>query len=802
MTYPFSQFEVKWQARWEERGDFRTDIQSRKPKQFLLVEFPYPSGAGLHVGHPRGYVAMDVIARKRRMEGFEVLFPIGFDSFGLPAENHALRTGIHPRDSTAANIDRFRQQLRGLGLSFDWSREVITSEPEYYRWTQWMFLRAFRRGLAYKSRVLINYCSSCNASLANEEVVQGACERCGTPVTRRMRDQWMLRITRYADALIEGLDTVDFIPAVVEQQRNWIGRSRGAEIRFPVSGSEACIPVFTTRPDTLFGVAHLVLAPEHPLLADMADRITNLEAVRACQEAASRKSDLERASQEQARTGIRLDGLEALHPVTGARLPVWISDYVLAHYGTGAVMAVPAHDQRDWEFARTFGLPILRVVQGGDLDRGAFEGEGVLVNSSFLDGLKVPEAIRAMTALLEREGKGEARTDYRLRDWVFSRQRYWGEPIPLVHCQACGWVPLPDEKLPLVLPEVQAFRPSPDGSSPLAQLEDWVTTTCPDCGAPARRETDTMPQWAGSCWYFLRYIDPHNRTAFADPHLLERWMPVDWYNGGMEHTTLHLLYSRFWCRFLHDEGLVPTPEPYHRRTSHGMILGPDSEKMSKSRGNVVNPDEVIARHGADSFRVFEMFMGDFDQPAIWSEQGIKGVHRFLNRVWGLACKADPGSEVSPQDLRRMNLAIREVDQRTERMKFNTAISSLMEWINDLVPRDRVPVLLLDTLCRLLYPYAPHLAEEIWTHLGRTDPLQAQPWPRPDPALLVDPEVTVAIQVNGKLRGTLQVPADIQEEELLSMAFQVPAVSSRMSPDGMARSVFVRGRIINLIGQEN
>jgi leucyl-tRNA synthetase len=722
----------------------------------------------------------------------------------------------HSRESTARNIQRFRRQLRNLGLSFDWSREVVTSEPRYYQWTQWMFLRAFKRGLAYKALTPINWCPSCKASLANEEVVRGACERCGAPAVRRMREQWMLRITGYADPLLEGLDSLDFIPGVAEQQRNWIGRSRGAEILFPIRGSETSIPVFTARPHTLFGVTHLVLAPEHPLVGHLADRIANLEAVRAYQEWASRKSGLERTSLGPTPTGAPLEGVEALHPATGGRLPVWISEEVPAHEGTGAVMAVPGHDRRDWAFARAFGLPILRVVQGsaGEGKEGKeqpsflppstpepFEGDGILVNSSFLDGLEVQEATRKVMAWLEREGKGKARTEYRLRDWVFSRQRYWGEPIPLVHCRACGWVALPETELPLLLPELQAFHPSSDGSSPLARLEDWVSTVCPACGGPARRETDTMPQWAGSCWYFLRYIDPHNGEAFADPGLLERWMPVDWYDGGMEHTTLHLLYSRFWHRFLHDEGLVPTPEPYRRRTSHGMVLGTDGEKMSKSRGNVVNPDEVVARFGADTFRVFEMFMGDFDQAAVWSDQGIKGVHRFLNRVWDLARKADPQGQPSPEDLRRMNLAIRQVGQRTERMKFNTAVSSLMEWVNELTPRDRVPASLLDTLCRLLHPYAPHLAEEVWTGLGRTGPLQAQPWPRPDASIPEEREVTVAIQVNGRLRGTLQVPAGMGKEELLARCFKVPAVRTRMGPGALVRSVFVPDRIINLIGRE-
>lgn len=799
--YSYHEIEKKWQARWQERGDYRTDARSDKPKMFLLVEFPYPSGAGLHVGHPRSYVAMDVIARKRRMEGYEVLYPIGFDAFGLPAENYAIKTGIHPRITTEDNIANFRRQLKMLGLSFDWEREVDTTDPNYYKWTQWMFLRLFKAGMAYKAGVPINWCPSCNTALANEEVINGACERCGTQVVRRHKEQWMLRITKYADRLIADLDSVDYIPPVVEQQRNWIGRSDGAEAQFRISGTDEMLTVFTTRPDTMFGATYMVVAPEHPLIERHAARLRNLDAVRAYQEKASHKSDLERAELVSEKTGVPLDGLTAVNPATGQEIPIWISDYVLMSYGTGAIMAVPGHDQRDWDFARAFNLPILEVVSGGDVSQAPFTDNetGVLVNSGFLDGLTVPAAIKAMTTWLMDEGLGQYKVNYRLRDWVFSRQRYWGEPIPLVFCETCGWVPIPESELPLLLPEVADFRPSAAGISPLANATDWVETTCPCCGGPGRRETDTMPQWAGSCWYFLRYIDPNNEHAFADPELLKRWMPVDWYNGGMEHTTLHLLYSRFWYKFLYDEGLVPTPEPYQRRTSHGMILGADREKMSKSRGNVVNPDEVVTTYGSDTFRVYEMFLGEFDKTAVWSDQGVIGVHRFLKKAWALMEKLQPGLAPSDDQRRLMARTMRDVDERTERMKYNTAVSALMEYVNAMTGLDKVPPVMLETFATLLFPFGPHVAEEIWERLGRTEPLVTVPWPKPDPALLAEDLVTLAVQVNGKVRDTLQVAAGLDQDAIVSLCLERGPIASRIARETLKKVIYVPGRIVNLIG---
>jgi leucyl-tRNA synthetase len=799
--YSYHEIEKKWQARWAERGDYRTDARSDKPKMFLLVEFPYPSGAGLHVGHPRSYVAMDVIARKRRMEGFEVLYPIGFDAFGLPAENYAIKTGVHPRITTEENIANFRRQLKMLGLSFDWEREIDTTDPNYYKWTQWMFLRLFKAGMAYKAGMPINWCPSCNCALANEEVVNGACERCGTQVVRKQKEQWMLRITKYADRLISDLDTVNYIPPVIEQQRNWIGRSDGAEARFALAGTDETLTVFTTRPDTMFGAPYMVVAPEHPLIERHADRITNLDAVRAYQDAASRKSDLERAELATDKTGVPLQGLSAINPATGKEIPIWISDYVLMSYGTGAIMAVPAHDDRDWDFARAFNLPIIEVVSGGDVTNAPYTDcdSGVMVNSGFLDGLAVPEAIKRMTAWLEEQGLGHYKVNYRLRDWVFSRQRYWGEPIPLVNCETCGWVPIPESELPLLLPEVSDFKPSADGISPLANAHDWVNTTCPCCGGAAKRETDTMPQWAGSCWYFIRYIDPHNETAFADPELLKRWMPVDWYNGGMEHTTLHLLYSRFWYKFLFDEGLVPTPEPYQRRTSHGMILGGDREKMSKSRGNVVNPDEVVAAYGTDTFRVYEMFLGEFDKTAVWSDQGVIGVHRFLKKAWALMEKLEPGLEPSDDQRRLMARTMRDVDERTERMKYNTAVSALMEYVNAMTGLDKIPAAMLETFAVLLFPFGPHVAEELWERLGHAEPLVSVSWPKADPALLAEDLVTLAVQVNGKVRDTIQVAADLDQDAIVALALERPGVASRVTREALKKVVYVKGRIVNLIG---
>jgi leucyl-tRNA synthetase len=798
--YIFKKIETKWQTIWDEREDYRTNTQSLKPKCFLLVEFPYPSGAGLHVGHPRSYIAMDVIARKRRMEGSEVLFTIGFDAFGLPAENYAISTGVHPRVTTEQNINNFRRQLKMLGLSFDWEREINTTDPNYYQWTQWMFLRMFKAGLAYKTDMPINWCPSCNTALANEEVEGGICERCKTAVVRRQKKQWMLRITKYADRLIEDLDSVDYIKPVVDQQRNWIGRSYGVEINFPLLGADTVLTVFTTRPDTIFGATYIVIAPEHPLIIEHASSIRNMDEILAYQQDTASKSDLRRMEVSEDKTGVRLIGLEAFNQVTGKRIPIWISDYVLMNYGHGSVMAVPAHDTRDWDFARKFGLPVIEVVKGGDVAVEAYVDvtNGVMVNSGFLNGMKVEEAIVNITKWLERNNIGRPKTSYRLRDWIFSRQRYWGEPIPLVYCQSCGWVPIPESELPLVLPEICNFTPAGDGIAPLANVRDWVETICPKCSKPAERETDTMPQWAGSCWYYLRYIDPHNKQAFADPKLLSHWLPVDWYNGGMEHTTLHLLYSRFWHKFLYDEGLVPTMEPYQRRTSHGMILGADHEKMSKSRGNVVNPDQVVSQFGVDSFRVYEMFLGEFDNTAIWSDQGLIGCHRFLKRIWHLAQKYNKTLEVTIDEERLIARVIRDVSDRTERMKFNTAISALMEYVNEFSGRNAISKKALETLCILLYPYAPHIAEEIWTQLGYTMSLSTRAWPKAELEFLKQSTFVLAMQINGKIRDSAEVVIDLSQDDLVTFCLQRPTVAKYVSRTTLKRVVYVPGKIINLI----
>jgi leucyl-tRNA synthetase len=798
--YTFQTIEKKWQKIWSERGDYCTNEHSLKPKCFLLVEFPYPSGAGLHVGHPRSYIAMDVIARKRRMEGAEVLFAIGFDAFGLPAENYAISTGVHPRITTEQNINNFRRQLKMLGLSFDWDREINTTDPGYYQWTQWMFLKMFKAGLAYKTDMPINWCPSCSTALANEEVEGGVCERCKTEVVRRQKQQWMLRITKYADRLIEDLDDVDYIKPVIDQQRNWIGRSYGVEINFPLIGTSDLLTVFTTRPDTIFGVTYLVIAPEHPLITKYSSVIKNIDEIHKYQQDTSYKSDLRRTELAEEKTGVKLIGLEALNQVTGKTIPIWISDYVLMNYGHGSVMAVPAHDTRDWEFARKFDLPVVEVVAGGDVVKEAYVDaeNGLMVNSDFLNGMKVQDAIIHITDWIKHKKIGQPKTSYRLRDWIFSRQRYWGEPIPLVNCPSCGWVPIPESELPLVLPEVCDFSPAGDGIAPLARVRDWVETTCPNCGTAAERETDTMPQWAGSCWYYLRYIDPHNKQTFADAKLLDRWLPVDWYNGGMEHTTLHLLYSRFWHKFLYDEGLVSTPEPYQRRTSHGMILGADHEKMSKSRGNVVNPDQVVSQFGVDSFRVYEMFLGEFDNTAIWSDQGLIGCHRFLKRIWHLAQKYDNALAVTIAEERLIARAIQEVSHRTERMKFNTAISALMEYVNEFSGRNKIPKKALETLCILLYPYAPHIAEEIWIKLGYTTSLSNTSWPTVESKFLTQSTFNLAIQINGKIRDSVEVPMNASQDDLVHLCLQRSLVARYISCDSLKRVVYVPGKIINLI----
>jgi len=800
MSYNFKDIETRWQERWQADKEYRTPNDTSKPKFYLLIEFPYPSGAGLHVGHPRSYVALDVIARKRRMEGYNVLYPIGFDSFGLPAENYAVKTGIHPAISTEENINNFRRQLKMLGLSFDWDREIATSNPDYYKWTQWMFIKFFEAGLAYKAEIPINWCPSCKVTRANEEIINGQCELCKHEVERINKSQWMMAITKYADRLIDDLDDINFIDPVKTQQRNWIGRSTGAQVEFPVADSQETLSVFTTRPDTIFGATYMVVAPEHSLIDAYADRIKNIDEVRDYRNQAAKKSDFDRTEMAKEKTGVALTGLHAINPLTKEEIPIWVSDYVLISYGSGAIMAVPGHDQRDWEFATKFDLPIVEVISGGDISKEAYTDNknGVLVNSDFIDGLKVPDDIDKVIEFMESKGIGERSINFKLRDWVFSRQRYWGEPIPLVDCKDCGWVPLPESELPLELPEVEDYKPSDDGQSPLAKVTDWVNTTCPKCGGPARRETDTMPQWAGSCWYFIRYLDPHNDQQFCDPELLKYWLPVDWYNGGMEHTTLHLLYSRFWYKFLYDQGHVPTPEPYQRRTSHGMILGNDNEKMSKSRGNVVNPDDVIAEFGADTMRSYEMYLGAFDQTTAWQEGGVIGIHRFLTKVHSLMDKVDDSVEITDDDLRLIHKTIKAVDDRIERMKFNTAVAALIEYVNEIGGRDALHSDQLKPLVVLLYPFAPHLASEMWQQLGETDSLTYHAWPEFDPELAKDEMITVPVQINGKLRDTIEVAPETSEDDLFAAAMASEKIISFLDGREPFKMINVRGKLVNIV----
>ena len=801
MSYPFQEIQNKWQAQWESNGEFNAPDQSEKPKFYALIEFPYPSAEGLHVGHPRSYVAMDVVARKRRMEGYNVLYPIGWDAFGLPAENHAIKTGIHPRISTEQNIANFKRQLKALGLSFDWSREINTTDPAFYKWTQWIFLRLFERGLAYKAEMPINWCTSCKVGLANEEVVAGVCERCGADVIRKKKNQWLLRITKYADRLIEDLKTVDYLDRIATQQINWIGRSYGAEIRFSIPDADITLPVFTTRPDTVFGATYMVLSPEHPVIEQLQERITNYDEVAAyCQKAAG-KSDLERTDLAKHKSGVELKGIAALNPATSENIPIWISDYVLMTYGTGCIMAVPAHDQRDYEFAKTYDLPIRQVVAGGSIEEEAYTDiqGGTMINSGILDGQSVKEAIATITDWLVQKDLGAKQVNYKLRDWVFSRQRYWGEPIPIVHCPACGTVALPEEELPLILPEMEDFIASDEGESLLAKLPDWVQTQCPRCDGEASRETDTMPQWAGSSWYFLRYIDPHNDQAFAAEDKLKQWSPVNWYNGGMEHTTLHLLYSRFWHKFLYDEGLLPTSEPYLKRTSHGMILGEDNEKMSKSRGNVVNPDEVMQSYGADTFRVYEMFIGAFDQASQWSTEGINGVHRFLSRVWSTLQKFDTQAPLQEDQRKRMHKAIKRVGDRIESMKFNTAVAELMSLTNELLLMPKIPAALMETLCLLLNPFAPHLTSEMWSRcFADKEPPNRQPWPQYDAELARDETVVIAVQINGKLRATIDAERDCAKDPLIETVKQLPKIKKFTDGKTIRKVIHVPNKIVNIV----
>ncbi|MCD8218632.1 MAG: leucine--tRNA ligase [Clostridiales bacterium] len=803
MAVPYNHkvVEPKWQKVWDDEKAFATTDDYTKPKYYALVEFPYPSGQGLHVGHPRPYTALDIVARKRRMQGYNVLYPMGWDAFGLPTENYAIKNKIHPAVVTEKNVARFKGQLHSLGYSFDWDREINTTDPEYYKWTQWIFLKLFKKGLAYKKEMPINWCTSCKVGLANEEVVNGVCERCGSPVVRKVKSEWMLKITDYADKLIDGLKDVDYIERVKVSQKNWIGRSTGAEVDFPIKGKEEKLRIYTTRADTLFGVTYMVVSPEHPYLDQFKNEIKNWAEIEAYREQAAKKSDFERAELAKDKTGVAIDGLTAINPVNQEEVPIWVSDYVLMSYGTGAIMAVPAHDSRDWEFAKKFNLPIVQVVAKNgeevDVNEAAFTdvATGILVNSGFLNGLEVRDAKNKMISYLEENGIGTAKVNYKLRDWVFSRQRYWGEPIPIVKCEKCGFVPIDESELPLLLPEVESYMPTDNGESPLAAMTDWVNTTCPCCGGPAKRETDTMPQWAGSSWYFLRYTDPKNKEALAGKEALEYWMPVDWYNGGMEHTTLHLLYSRFWHKFLYDEGVVPCPEPYQKRTSHGMILGENGEKMSKSRGNVVNPDDIVREYGADTLRTYEMFIGAFDLAASWSEDGVKGCRRFLERVWRLQDIVTEETGYSKDLETKMHQTIKKVSNDFENLKYNTAIAAMMALLNDFYAKGSVTKDELKTLIILLNPVAPHITEEIWSLIGGEGRVYQQTWPEYDEAKTVEATVEIAVQINGKMRATITIAKDEAKDAVLAKAKE--AVASKLTGT-IKKEIYVPGRIVNIV----
>ena len=800
-VYNHKVVEKKWQKVWDDEKAFAATQDYTKPKYYALVEFPYPSGQGLHVGHPRPYTALDIVARKRRMQGYNVLYPMGWDAFGLPTENYAIKNKIHPKIVTENNVKHFKEQLHSLGYSFDWDREINTTDPNYYKWTQWIFLKLFKAGLAYKKEMPINWCTSCKVGLANEEVVNGVCERCGAPVVRKVKSEWMLKITEYADKLIEGLNDVDYIERVKVSQKNWIGRSTGAEVDFAIKGKEEKLRIYTTRCDTLFGVTYMVVSPEHPYLDKYKDEIKNWSEIEAYREAASRKSDFERAELAKDKTGVAIDGLTAINPVNGKEIPIWVSDYVLMSYGTGAIMAVPAHDERDWEFAKKFNLPMLQVVAKNgeevDISEAAFTdvATGVLINSDFLNGLEVKDAKEKMIKFLEEKGIGTAKTNYKLRDWVFSRQRYWGEPIPIVHCDKCGYVPIDEKDLPLLLPEVESYMPTDNGESPLAAMTDWVNTTCPCCGGPAKRETDTMPQWAGSSWYFLRYTDPHNDKALASPEALKYWLPVDWYNGGMEHTTLHLLYSRFWHKFLYDQGVVPTPEPYQKRTSHGMILGENGEKMSKSRGNVVNPDDIVREYGADTLRTYEMFIGAFDLAASWSEDGVKGCRRFLERVWKLQDIMTEEEGYSKDLETKMHQTIKKVSYDFENLKYNTAIAAMMSLLNDFYKKGSITKGEFKTLIILLNPVAPHITEELWQTIGCDGRVYEQTWPEYDEAKTVEANVEIAVQINGKTKGTLMIGKDDAKDDVIAKAKE--SIADKLTGN-IVKEIYVPGRIVNIV----
>ena len=797
--YDFAKTEKKWQTIWEEKQTFAASNDYTKPKFYALVEFPYPSGQGLHVGHPRSYTALDIVARKRRLQGYNVLYPMGWDAFGLPTENYAIKNHIHPEIVTQKNVARFKQQLQSLGLSFDWSREINTTDPNYYKWTQWIFLQLFKKGLAYKKMTTVNWCTSCKCVLANEEVVGGVCERCGSPIIHKEKSQWMLKITEYAQRLIDDLDQVNYIERVKVSQKNWIGRSTGAEVSFSTTAGDDLL-IYTTRPDTLFGATYMVISPEHPYLKKWADKIENMDAVKAYQAEAAQKSDFERTEVAKDKTGVELKGVRGINPVNGKEIPIFISDYVLMTYGTGAIMAVPGHDTRDWDFAKKFNLPIIEVVKGGDVEKEAFTDceTGIMVNSGFLDGLSVEEAKKAIVKWLEENKKGTPKVNYKLRDWVFSRQRYWGEPMPIIICDKCGYVPVPEEELPLRLPEVDSYEPTDNGESPLAAMEDWVNVKCPCCGGPAKRETDTMPQWAGSSWYFLRYVDPHNDQALASKEALNYWMPVDWYNGGMEHTTLHLLYSRFWHKFLYDIGVVNTPEPYAKRTSHGMILGENGEKMSKSRGNVVNPDDIIKEYGADTMRLYEMFIGDFEKAAPWSSASIKGCRRFIDRIWALQEILTDEEGYSKELESDFHKTVKKVTEDIEAMKYNTAIAAMMALLNDIQAKGSITKGEYKTLLLLLNPFAPHVTEEIWENQNFGGMLNQQSWPTYDESKCVDATVEVVVQVTGKIKARLQMPVDITKEHALAMAKENEAVAALIAGKTIVKEIYVPGKLINLV----
>ena len=800
MAYNFKEIEKKWQEKWDKEGTFNAKDDYTMKKWYGLIEFPYPSGQGLHVGHPRSYTALDIIARKRRLQGYNVLFPIGFDAFGLPAENYAIKTNVHPKITTAQNIAHFTEQLKSLGFSFDWSRKIDTTDPEYYKWTQWIFIQLYKHGLAYKTTMPINFCTGCKVGLANEEVVNGVCERCGSPVVQKEKSEWMLKITDYAQKLIDDLDDVDFLEKIKVQQKNWIGRSEGAEVNFKIANMDKNLTVYTTRPDTLFGATYMVISPEHPILKELEDKIENLDEVQEYQKQASLKSAFERSELNKEKTGIEIKGITAINPLTNKEIPIWISDYVLITYGTGAIMAVPAHDTRDYEFAKKFNLPIIQVVDGEnvDLSKEAFTdvATGKLINSDFLNGLEVKEAKKTVIEYLEKNKIGTKKVNYKLRDWVFSRQRYWGEPIPMVYCEDCGWVPLDEKDLPLRLPEVEEFTPGENGESPLAKQTDWINTTCPHCGKPAKRETDTMPQWAGSSWYFLRYIDPHNDKELASKEALEYWSPVDWYNGGMEHTTLHLLYSRFWHKFLYDIGVVPTKEPYQKRTSHGMILGTNGEKMSKSKGNVINPDDIVNEFGADTFRVYEMFMGPFDQVAAWSMESIRGCGKFLDRVWNMQNMLVDGDTYSKEAEKMMNKAIKKVSQDIEDMKFNTSVSTFMTMVNEFYKIGKINKAEFKTFLTLLNPFAPHITEELNKIAGFEADISTYAWPDYDESKTVDDEITLPIQFNGKLKATITISVDEDESSVKEKVHN--AIDSKLDGKNIIKEIYVKNKIYNIV----